>query len=48
MVHMDFDTETIDYPKDSDGLEYNYTLFRLAEILAQNKADAFYQHLTKS
>lgn len=48
MEHMVFDTEINEYPKDSNCFEYNYTLFRLAEILAPNKADAFYQHLTKS
>ena len=49
MVHLDFDTEIIEYPKDSDGFEYNYTLFRLAKVLAPNKADDFYQrYLTKS
>ena len=48
MEHMVFDTEMIECPKDGNGFEYNYSLFRLAEILAPNKADAFYQHLTKS
>ena len=40
---MDFDTEIIEYPKDSDGFEYNYTLFRLAEVLRPGYADEFYR-----
>ena len=43
MVRMAFDTEINEYPKDSNGFEYNYTLFRLAEVLRPGYADEFYR-----
>lgn len=43
MVHMGFDTEIIEYPKDGDGFEYNYDLFTLAKVLRPGYADEFYR-----
>ena len=45
-MSMVFDTEIVVYPKDKDGFEYNYTLFRLAEVLRPGYADEFYRTRT--
>lgn len=45
---MEFDTFMIDTNlKDSDGYSYGVDLFTLMKILAPNKADDYYQSLTK-
>jgi hypothetical protein len=47
-MHLDFDTFMIDTsPKDSDGYLYRVDLFTLMEVLAPNRADDYYQSLTK-
>ena len=42
-MRMDFDTEIINYPKDSNGFCYNYDLFTLAKVLRPGYADEFYR-----
>ena len=47
-MHLNFDTFMIDTsPKDSDGYLYRVDLFMLAKVLAPNRADDYYQSLTK-
>ena len=45
MINLTFDTEISVYPEDSDGYFYDYDLFVLAECLAEDSADKYYQHL---
>ena len=45
---MEFDTFMIDCsPKDKDGYSYRVDLFTLMKILAPNRANDYYQSLTK-
>ena len=47
-MHLKFDTFMIDTsPKDSDGYSYRVDLFTLMKVLASNRADDYYQSLTK-
>ena len=47
-MYLDFDTFMIDYsPKDRDGYLYGIDLFTLAKALAPNRANDYYQSLTK-
>ena len=47
-MHLDFDTFMIDTsPKDSDGYLYRVDLFTLIKVLVPNRADDYYQSLTK-
>ena len=47
-MHLDFDTFMIDTsPRDSDGYLYRVDLFTLMKVLAPNRADDYYQSLTK-
>ena len=47
-MYLNFDTFVIDTnPKDSDGYLYRVDLFTLMKVLAPNRADDYYQSLTK-